>query len=172
MINSGELARNISKKLAHEIDLDELNILFIKHRDLSNPFVVPNQIPTLQFLVPHHRRTALMSDSSRFYTTWKYHAVLEFRGLIMDLDFENISEPIPARIYFQKMFPPLSITKIKKNVIDPEGYLNDWGKLHLHKIPAKFYLDHYPKRPDDLDRESTEKLLLLPAIDLEDYLAP
>ncbi len=176
--NAGELARTIKTRLGQEVDEKDLTIIVVKHKDVSNP-VMDEELFQIQYgIVGMQPRKGQTSDNGRTYAVWKYHAVLEHKGKILDLDIKEGKGPLPIRQYFDEMFHAIESNFTKYTRYHPEDNIptmrkyNQWHTIEVFKIPIIDYFRQFSEKP--LKGESKgEKLKFIwkyPSINLWDYL--
>ena len=62
---------------------------------------------------------------------WKYHVVLEFRGVIFDLDYTDRPLPLPKARYFKEFFDHEMISKLVVYVVTGEEYFMSSSKYKV-----------------------------------------
>jgi hypothetical protein len=69
------------------------------------------------------------------YTKWIYHAVLEYEGYILDLDFRE-PKVLTKKAYFKQMFPMDDVTLVYPDGRKEETMVNNPLEIVVHSIPA------------------------------------
>jgi hypothetical protein len=156
-VNAGELAREILAEANSDIDPNSLVIMVIKNKDISNPMLDESFVPLDNTIVGLNVRKGQDSVNGRRFALWKYHAVLEYRGTILDLDWSAPNAPIPAVVYFEKMFGAIRADFTKENSVLPQDKIrvtrdyNQWSTMDFVRVPVKDYLARFPNRPPSSD---------------------
>lgn len=154
--NAGELARRFEKKLNQKIDTSKLQILVFRHRNTDSLSKRATEYQLDEIIVAHNTR-------AKKFEYWKYHAVLEYNGLVMDLSSAGM-EVQPFRTYFQLMFPLIRmVIENKDNKLDSYTHaFNKVGDIVVHAYPASHYLRRFPSRPENMDAIGLDYLLIFP----------
>ena len=135
-LNSGELGKNLVKTFGNNIDRKKLKILVFrnKHHEMD------------QRVASEH--TVVSNDEfsrNGKSNIWNYHAVVEYKGRIMDFDKKEGWVPTPIYEYLEQMLPPfdgkvVSIGKSKKTVMTSEFNGDD---MEITAIPIDEYLNRF-----------------------------
>lgn len=142
-INAGELARQIKQAYHSSIKFDQLKILIIYHRDLSSLTV---EDPLLE----HTLAGRSLRSMNSMPILWRHHAVLEYQGEILDLDFGPRAQAVPLKAYFNLQFPETQLTFRNPDSIQSENRElrvrthNTPDDLRILAIPAMQYLSLFP----------------------------
>lgn len=174
--NSGELARHIKERFGNNIDEKELNIMVIKHKDAPNPLIAEEEFRLHHSVVGLNPRKGQITGNGITFALWKYHAVLEYQGNILDLDFKDAKEAVPAKEYFEAMFGAITGDIVKAKANYPEDKIkkmrdfNQWINMHVFKIPVTEYFKRFRTRPPRENRHDLDFIWQHPGIDVWDYL--
>lgn len=143
--NSAELARKIRRSFGSHVPFNHVNILIIKHKDFSLVrYATARDVPFGDLVVGTYSRKPTKAHIS----PWKYHAVIEFRGTILDLDLAQ-PDPLPARRYFDTQFIEAEVTMHHPESTFPENRVptarihNRLEEIEVISVPAKDLLERF-----------------------------
>jgi hypothetical protein len=161
--NAGELGRIVSKKLKQKIDPKSLRILLVRHKKIGSIAVENAELP--QMIVG--------SNTRKDVAFWKYHAVLEYGGQVLDLDLGGGGEALPFHKWVDTMFKPMMLPKVKFNNRKPPKDIsfNRRQDLIITAIPIDEYFKRFEKRPEDQDEglNKLDEFFSFPKIDIDKF---
>ena len=124
------------------LDLSDVRVVFIFDKDHDK--LMPNK-PSDPVSRGVQRPTITMYNTRRVYNRsdppgdFRFHAFAAFQDKIMDFDYTNSPQLVPAREYVSQMFTPPKMNRTKRKAL--------FERLTVRAIPAKKYLHYNIQHP-------------------------
>lgn len=166
-VNSGELARRARAAYGAPLDFEKLHILILHHREMRS---ITESDPNID-----HALQGMGSRSGRPHL-WRYHAVLEYQGLIIDLDLGGARRAISAHQYFQTMFPEstsnltIDLSLNSANQVRRPRVHNRREDIRVISLPASEYLRHFPQERPRMIKAHLDQMAERPGVTLDEFL--
>ena len=73
-----------------------------------------------------------------FTSGWKFHVVLEYKGVIYDFDFSNQAQPMKFDNYISRFFDKAQVVNANQGV-----HIGGASHILVYKIPGRFFLEKH-----------------------------
>lgn len=146
------------KKLVPHVEPQEFRVLYITTERWRNDF-----FDDVGFHVNRARGGFVKGEFERFLV-WRFHVVLEYRGRIYDLDFNNQAKPVEKKQYLHEFFVTHQlIEQYRGELVGPPD------ELSVLVVPGEEYLNHSDSKVAEMGFHQ-ELVTKYPPQALVDYL--
>ncbi len=175
--NSGELARKVSEVLGEAVKPQDLALVLVKNKGLNTIFKYAYEVRTKHMLHSRNVRPGEAAPQDGSYRLWKYHVVLVYKGLVLDLDRVGPDRVQPAASYFKNSFAETDYSgaRLSNHLEDKDPRtlhrLNKPEDLQVVVISADRYFEQFPnERPTEIKKGDFDFIESFPEMPLNYYI--